>query len=469
MKLDHIQIETGYHAEPVLEFGGERLHVSPQMGICLFGPRSLGQHERHPDSIQVGFIGSGKSIDSARKWIESCTRGIPGDEEEIDFPGFHPEHGFYSEIAFSDSLNENITINEMREIVKPRLLKDRFELALALTEEKLRLLSEKDRAPNFLVLALPDEMLKHCKVVDFRTADLGAVHRDFRRAVKSVAMKHHLPAQILLQRTSEATPQSRNVDHKSQCAWNFFTGLYYKSGGIPWSPSGLPPGTCYIGVSFHRTMGSKRSTYFTSTAQAFNERGEGLVLRGQDFTWSQKGKSPHLSKQLANQLVGSALKRYQDEMKQVPTRVVIHKTSKFWPEEREGFEEALEGVYQYDLLALNTVSDTRVLRDGQYPILRGTQVKIGEQHLLYTTGYIPALNAYPHGHVPSPILVFEHIGDTDIDSLLKEVLLLTKMNWNSSAFACSMPITLQFSRLVGEIMNEIPPDREPLTQFKYYM
>ena len=469
MKLDRIKIETAYHKEPALEFGGERLHVSPQMGICLFGPRSLGQGDRHPDSIQVGFIGSGKSFGSAKKWIQSCVKGVAGDEEQMDFPGFDSDCGFYSRIASSESFNEIITTNDLKEITKPRLLKDRFDLALTLTEDKLRLLSEKDNPPDCVVLALPDEMLNHCKVVDFQSPELGAVHRDFRRALKSVAMKYRLPTQILLQRTSEATPQTRNVDHKSRCAWNFFTGLYYKAGGIPWSPSGLTPGTCYVGVSFHRSMGSKNSTYFTSTAQAFDEHGEGLVLRGQDFTWNVKGKSPHLPKELAQQLVGSALKRYQDEMKQVPTRVVIHKTSQFWADEREGFEVALGGVYQYDLLALSPVSDTRVLRDGQYPILRGTHVTIGDHHLLYTTGYIPALNAYPHGHVPSPIMVFEHIGDTDVDSLLREVLVLTKMNWNSSSFAGLMPITLRFSKLVGEIMNEIPLHREPLTQFKYYM
>jgi hypothetical protein len=32
-----------------------------------------------------------------------------------------------------------------------------------------------------------------------------------------------------------------------------------------------------------------------------------------------------------------------------------------------------------------------------------------------------------------------------------------------------MPITLTFSRLVGDIMKEIPEDREPMPQFKFYM
>jgi hypothetical protein len=50
---------------------------------------------------------------------------------------------------------------------------------------------------------------------------------------------------------------------------------------------------------------------------------------------------------------------------------------------------------------------------------------------------------------------------------LREILILTKMNWNSARLGGLMPITLRFSRLVGDIMREIK-DWEPLTNFKYY-
>ena len=57
--------------------------------------------------------------------------------------------------------------------------------------------------------------------------------------------------------------------------------------------------------------------------------------------------------------------------------------------------------------------------------------------------------------------------DTPREMLLREVLILTKMNWNSARLGGLMPITLRFSRLVGDIMREIG-DWEPLTNFKYY-
>jgi hypothetical protein len=73
-------------------------------------------------------------------------------------------------------------------------------------------------------------------------------------------------------------------------------------------------------------------------------------------------------------------------------------------------------------------------------------------------------------HVPAPLQVADHIGqDTPREVLLREALALTKLNWNSAALGGLLPITIKFSRLVGEIMREVPRDREPLPQFKFYI
>ena len=70
-------------------------------------------------------------------------------------------------------------------------------------------------------------------------------------------------------------------------AWNLFTGLYFKIDGLPWGPTGLPPGSCFIGISFFRPLGES-STLRTSVVQAFDENGEGLVLRGHRFHWDDR-------------------------------------------------------------------------------------------------------------------------------------------------------------------------------------
>jgi hypothetical protein len=465
-------LKAQFLAEPPLGFCGGREHVSPQKGIAIFGPRSL-DLPRHPLTISLSFVGTGQSIQSAQNWIKSCAEGVKGNGDDPDFPGFKNDRGFFSELQIDPGLNEVITTHDLTSVEQPRLLRDRFSAALDLVSQKLRLLSERDNPPTYVVLALPDSLLAECKTVDYTDTSLGQVHRDFRRAMKAEAMKYRLPTQILLQRTSEAGPESKKVDHRAKCAWNFFTGMYFKCGGIPWTPRQLTPGTCYIGISFFRSLGSKSQQMRSSVAQAFDEHGDGIVLRGQDFLWDEEkhGKSPHLGDTMANELVAMVLRRYEAEMQQKPTRVVIHKSSRFWPDEKMGFENALKQVQQFDLLAVNPTSQTRLLRTGQYPPLRGTSFQAGDTHYLYTTGFIPALNGYPHGHVPSPLQVADHFGDSSIETLLREILTLTKMNWNSASFAGLMPITLRFSRLVGDIMREIPmaQDRDPLPQFRYYI
>lgn len=471
MKTDAATVRCELFDEPSLEFASSRLHLCPKRGITIFGPRSLDMGKRHPDIVRVGFIGTGETIDSATRWLESCADGVEGDETNYRFPGFRADRGFFSDLSFDADTVERLTLRELEALARPRTKRERFEQAVALLDDKLRLLSQRDRPPDYVVLALPTELVKAQGRVDYCDKQAGEVHRDLRRAIKASAMKYRLPTQILLQRTTEATPGSKDVDHLSKCAWNFFTGLYYKTGGVPWMPAGLSNGTCYVGISFHQLLGSKNSGYFTGLAQAFDEQGNGLVLRGQDFVWDvgKHGNSAHMPAPIAEELVSRVLKRYRDELKQSPRRVVIHKTTQFWPEERAGLQSALSGVDQFDLVAVRPTEDIRLFRDARYPILRGSHISLGDMHLLYTTGYISALQGFPHGHVPLPLKLTDHFGDSSIATVLKELMMLTKMNWNSANFGGLLPITLRFSKLVGEIMKEIPNSAEPLPQFKYYM
>jgi hypothetical protein len=471
MKLDIPETTCRYLEEPSLVFGGERQHVSPKQGTIRFGPRSIDMPSRHPELVRVGFVGSGESIESAAHWLDTCVKGVPGLKADPDFPGYMSDRGFFSSLRLEDTLVEKITQRDMTDLKGIRARRERFDFSVSLMDDKLRLLAERDRPPDYVVLALPREVVTECGTVDFVDKDLGAMHRDLRRALKAIAMKHRLTTQILLQNTTEAKADSSKVDHLSKCAWNFFTSLYYKCGGIPWMPQGLPAGTCYVGISFHRLPGSKRSVYFTGLAQAFDEYGNGLVLRGQDFEWdTQKhGSSPHLPEQAAEELIGAVLKRYRDEIKQAPRRVVVHKTSSFWPEERTGIQRALRVVEQHDLISVVPTDELRVLREARYPILRGSHVTFDKTHLLYTVGYIAALQGFPHGHVPAPLKLTDHVGDSSTATVLSEILVLTKMNWNSADFGGLLPITLKFATLVGEIMKEVPRTQDPQPQFKYYM
>ena len=463
------ELRCQYLGEPLLEFADQGLHVDPKTGIARFGPKSL-VSKRHPRTVRVGFIGTAETVEAARVWMEHSSKGVAGDAKHPEFPGFTAERGFCSELIFDDEWVAQLTRTEVEGVLNIKNGRERFEEALLLLERKLDLLSRKDRLPDYVVVALPDKLVEKCRVAEYRDPHLGEVHRDLRRAFKSTAMKTRLPTQLLKQGTIDG----RVKDHMSKIVWNFFTGLYAKAGGSAWGPTDLTAGTCYIGISFYRPLGTTRSTIQTSLAQAFDEHGDGLVLRGQDFTWNAERegtRSPHLSEALAYEHIEMVMERYREEMGQFPQRVVVHKSSRFWPEERVGFEQALQKyVGRYDLLALTQQNAARLFPESKYPPLRGTRFMVGDLDFLYTEGFIAELGQFHSMHVPSPLEIADHIGyDTARETLLREILALTKMNWNSARLGGLLPITLKFARLVGDIMREIPPDRDPLTNFKYYM
>lgn len=458
-----------YLDEPLLCFGDGQTHIDPKHGILQFGPKSYKPAKRHPAQVRVGLIGSAETINSAQQWLIKSQAGVAGNEKHPDFPGFQRDRGFFSDLVFDDAWNEQFNRGEIADLLKIRSPRDRFETALQLLETKLELLWREDQKPEYILVALPDDIFKNCRVANYSDPQLGEVHRDLRRAFKAMAMKYQIPTQLLQMKTIDG----RDKDQPSKIAWNFFTGLCFKAGGFPWGPVGLKPGTCYIGISFYRPLGSAHSQVQTSLIQAFDENGDGLVLRGHDFTWDSNKEgtsSPHLSEEQAARLIDLALARYRQERGQYPQRVVVHKTSRYWTAELQGFESALRKyVERYDLLALAKQDTARLLVASQYPPLRGARFTIGDLDYLYTTGFIGDLNQFHGLHVPSPIQIADHVGfDTPREELLREILILTKMNWNSSRLGGLFPITIRFSQLVGDIMREIPSDRDPLTNFKFY-
>ena len=51
----------------------------------------------------------------------------------------------------------------------------------------------------------------------------------------------------------------------------------------------------------------------------------------------------------------------------------------------------------------------------------------------------------------------------------RESLLFTKMNWKSANMFGLMPITLRFSRLVGDILRKISEYEQPKAKYRFYM
>jgi hypothetical protein len=70
---------------------------------------------------------------------------------------------------------------------------------------------------------------------------------------------------------------------------------------------------------------------------------------------------------------------------------------------------------------------------------------------------------------PNPILIDVCKGSVPIEVVLRDVLALTKVNYNSCIFADGVPVTLRFANSVGEILTAGPPGPIPPLPFKYYI
>jgi hypothetical protein len=294
----------------------------------------------------------------------------------------------------------------------------------------------------------------------------GETHHDLRRTLKAEAMAFGIPTQILLEETFR--PRAGRRQDAATTAWNFFTALYHKADGHPWRLADAKPGTCYVGVSFFREFTENHLR--TSLAQAFTHTGDGFVLRGKPFEWDRsQGPSPHLSAANARDLLSEVIEVYKRHRDVRPERVVVHKSSRFSAEELQGFKEALQTIPFWDLVAFGK-RGTQFLRLGQYPPLRGTWVRFDDtNYLLYTQGYVPFLRTYPGMRSPQPQEILELVGTSPADTVMREILALTKLNWNSADFSCDEPITLAFSRKVGEILSELKPSVKPQKEYKFYM
>jgi argonaute-like protein implicated in RNA metabolism and viral defense len=83
-------------------------------------------------------------------------------------------------------------------------------------------------------------------------------------------------------------------------------------------------------------------------------------------------------------------------------------------------------------------------------------------------GFMRWWREYPGPHIPAPVEIGA-AGVTDLRERAREILALTKMNWNSSEGVSRYPVTLSFAKKVGEIMAELSEGKSPNPSYRFYM
>ncbi len=511
------QTPSSFHVrhipEPSLAFHKGNLSVDPKTGIELYGPAALDHGAR--GQIRLGVIGTADTINRLRAWLEKTktrldaglnAKGKPHDPFLApSFPGFSLDSPFNCELLFTDRLTDTLTKSQIDHALSKGTFEARIAGVIELVSSRLAVLADRNPPPDVVICAMPKAVEAACgrqandpsrrarlpkldrywqkRLAEdqkrgqlslfnlfeeddgFTTSTTG--FRSFHNALKAHAMRSALTTQLVWESTLEG---SRKMQDPATVAWNICTALYYKADNMPWELKFSSPRTCFVGISFYRESDDPNAATRTALAQAFSDTGEGLVLKGDRVTWDrERDRKPHLSRVASERLLKDALALYSQHHDGPPKRVVLHKTSRFWPEELAGFRAGLGAIHSHDFLALER-RGIRFLRLGHEPPIRGTMIELGyRNYLLYTQGYVPFLRCYPGPRIPNPLEIVEHHGDSAADVVCTELLALTKLNWNSSSFASGDPVTIKFARGIGSIMKEMPNGVEPLNKYKYYM
>ena len=73
-------------------------------------------------------------------------------------------------------------------------------------------------------------------------------------------------------------------------------------------------------MSFFKSLAGDK--LMTSVAQVFDERGDGLIVQGGSASYDKDDRSPHLSREDAQELLAQGLATYRREHKTMPARLV---------------------------------------------------------------------------------------------------------------------------------------------------
>lgn len=503
--------EAGIFDEPNIVFGGHHQHIDPKTGLALYGPYSVGRGDQMPlRSITVAVVGTPDLVFRMNNWLRDCQGMITNDGNEPfwrpAFPGINQDSCFQCDLVFGETWQEVIDPAALDNALRIPKYWEQLQEIVWLYTSAVEQITQREPKPTVIMCAIPEEidLSLDALAVEMpaethsanakidrdggesgeRTEDqttpsaeyaTGSSPFNIRRALKAAFMRFGIPTQLVRGSTLGQLMIGVKRQHQDGAtqAWNLVTALYYKAGSHPWRLANVQAGTCYIGISFYREKLGDKPSMRTSLAQIFTHTGDGLVLRGKSFPWDRsQGPSPHLPESFAEELLTDAIGLYTRHAHGVaPTRLVLHKSSRFDNAEQRGLQKAVVGnsIPQWDFVAMEK-RGVQLFRRGYHAPLRGTWVRLADgDFLLYTRGYIPFLRIYPGMRVPQPLEIIELFGNSPADSILSEILALTKMNWNSADFSCEEPITLAFSRKVGEILALIPRSAPMKEEYRYYM
>lgn len=474
--------------ESKLFFGGNQSTIDPKVGLLNYGPYGLNDND--PITITAGVITTNRYLDNLRNWLDLLSYRIEGrnildsDVRGIDFPGLSKDSPLRFELKIIDSAIETISKEDLVRALKSENRKERISNVFEIYKQKFSDMSGNHPKPDLILLPIDDEIIDNCKDKHFKQDKIVFERRsfdrskkygemplfDFHNALKVLAIKYGFVTQLIRPDTLKFSDE---VQDEATIAWNFAVATYYKGTGVPWKLSDVDENTCYVGISFYQEISKELRNMRTSMAHIYMKTGESQIIRGNSFIWEpDKGLSPQLSEEHASQIIEDVISLYKRQKGKAPRRIVVHKTSQYSDQEISGFKSATDDVDLADFIHIVGNVDLRTYPEKfSFPTIRGTLLGAGNTWFLYTTGYIPSLGTYPGAMVPKPLGINVVRADSDVQTICKDIMPLTKLDWNTADFCRREPVTISVSKKVGEILSEFHENdvTNPPHGYRYYM
>lgn len=499
-----------YIEEPKLKFAHNQSAEDSRDGLTLFGP-----YMKSHSSIRVGVIGTNKGINYYQSFVSQMNKPIfTNSLGRPFFPGFKAVFG----LDWPVEPVTRIVLKEqdLEKALAISNLKERTYKVVSLYLDAIKQhISDEEAAVDIWYIVVQNDVLTLCRpksisgkatynkkqVETFNSGQMTLFPEedeelsqyvemyesdsDFHDQLKARAIYNKIacPIQVMLESTLQFLPKGSgdeyNNDMKAHLAWTHSSSLYYKLGYLPWKLDDVRDGVCYVGLVFKKLQdyGGNKG-YACSAAQMFLDSGDGVVFKGNIGPWISKDeKTFHLDRKSAKELLSIAVEAYFSKHNLYPKELFIHGRAAFTDDEWSGFQDAIKISPETKLIGV-TIKEGNGLRlfkdnpdpKSKYGILRGLCLYVNEKSgYLWTKGFIPKTETANHMEVACPLLIDVNRGQADIKVVMKDVLALTKLNYNACIYGDGLPVTLRFSDTIGDILTAIPNVNWAAKPFKYYI
>jgi hypothetical protein len=494
------------YSEPRLKFAYGQELTDPRDGLTIFGPFDKGR----VNDFSVGLIGTPIGIRRCKDYLNKINKPVFHTKKDIAYP-FFPGFEEVFDVKFNLDHSPEIQIDESSITLLARYTDNYIrvgELVDLYVDQIVSFNKENEKRPNLWFVVIPDIIYqvsrprstvggKDSIKVGLTDRYSGLLFADeqterwqrsynyenhFHNQLKIKLLKHSILTQIIKESTiayhemySEYKVNSMKVSDTAK-AWNISTALYYKLGGMPWKLSSVRKGVCYIGLTFKKDETKLDPKYACCAAQMFLDSGDGMVFRGRVGPYyNPDTEEYHLTRKSAYDVLNMVIKAYKRSNNgSLPKQLFIHGKTFFEDDEWEGFVDAAKQENEsIEIIGIRIRSDNtlKLFRSsGDFPILRGSAfINRHNEAFLWTKGFIPRIQSILGLETPNGLNVRIIRGEADINDVCRDILALTKLNYNSCIFCDGQPVTLKFADTIGEILTAGPNENLDVLPFMYYI